>query len=92
MIIESFHPGKVKEIYLRFESKGRLMPENIKYVNSWIDVDLNTCFQLMEAPDEEALFPWIKNWEDLADFKIIPVLTSPEAKEQVLDLSSKKNV
>jgi hypothetical protein len=37
LIIENFHAGKVKELYQRFEEKGRLMPEGVHYVNSWVD-------------------------------------------------------
>ncbi len=49
MIIEKFKEGKVKELYQRFAEKGRLMPDRVNYVNSWIDEDVKTCFQLMPA-------------------------------------------
>ena len=83
-IIEQFHPGKVKELYQRFEEKGRMMPEGVSYINSWINKELTVCYQVMEADDINKLQEWISNWDDLADFEIIPVITSKEAKEKAL--------
>jgi hypothetical protein len=83
MIIEKFKDGKVKELYQRFEEKGRLMPNGVNYVNSWINEDVTTCFQLMETDSLESLHEWINNWKDLADFEIIPVISSTEAKAKV---------
>lgn len=83
MIIEKFHAGKVKSLYKRFEEKGRMMPDGVTYINSWITEDVTTCFQVMEADTFEKLNEWISNWNDLADFEIIPVLISPQAKEKV---------
>ena len=83
IIIEKFHPGKVKTLYKRFEEKGRLMPEGLIYINSWIDEHLTTCFQVMETDETEKIHEWISHWNDLANFEIIPVLTSAQAKEKV---------
>jgi ribosomal protein S18 acetylase RimI-like enzyme len=84
MVIESFHHGKVKEIYQRFDEKGRLMPEGLKYVNSWINEEVTKCYQVMECDDDSLLKEWISRWNDLADFEIVPVITSAKAKEKVL--------
>ena len=84
MIIERFHPNKIKELYERFDKKGRLMPEGVHYINSWIDEKLETCYQVMESESQEKLLEWISHWKDLADFEIIPVLTSAQAKAKVL--------
>ena len=83
MIIEKFHPGKVKNLYQRFEEKGRLMPEGVNYINSWIDSKINICYQVMESDSEVKIHKWISNWNDLADFEVIPVITSAQAKEKV---------
>jgi hypothetical protein len=83
MIIEKFHPFKVKELYERFEEKGRLMPEGLSYINSWIDENITTCFQVMETDSIEKIREWIGYWNDLADFEIIPVITSAQAKEKI---------
>lgn len=83
MIIERFYPGKVKELYKRSEEKGRMMPEGVTYINSWIDEQVSICYQVMESSSEEKLQEWISHWDDLAGFEIIPVITSAEAKTKV---------
>lgn len=30
-------------VYKRFHEKGRMMPEGVNYVNSWVAEDGNTC-------------------------------------------------
>jgi len=78
MVIEHFKEGVAPEIYRRFREKGRMMPEGLNYVSSWIDTNLKVCYQLMETEDP-ALFPrWTENWDHLMEFKIVPVRTSAE--------------
>jgi hypothetical protein len=84
MIIEKFHSGKVKTLYERFGTKGRLMPEGLHYIDSWIDEEVTTCYQLMESNDPGKIQEWISHWNDLMDFEVIPVITSAQAKEKVL--------
>jgi len=83
MIIERFKPGKVKELYRRFEEKGRMMPEGLTYINSWINEEVSVCYQVMETSSVEKLHEWIKNWNDLADFEVVPVISSAAAKQKV---------
>ncbi len=83
MIIETFHLGKVKELYKRFEEKGRQLPAGVNYINSWINENVEICYQLMESDSEKEIFEWIRHWADLADFQIIPVITSAQAKEKI---------
>jgi len=84
VIIEWYYPNKVKELYARFGEHGRNLPKGVKYINSWIDEDVTTCYQIMESESIEKLNEWIEFWEDLADFQIIPVINSIKAKEKVL--------
>jgi len=84
LIIEHFHSGKIKDMYERFDKKGRMMPEGVVYINSWIDEEVTTCYQIMESESEDKLKEWIRNWDDLVDFEIIPVITSAQAKAKVL--------
>ncbi len=83
LIIERFHPGKVKTLYKRFEENGRMLPEGVKYINSWIDTQLSICWQVMESDAEQKVHEWISCWNDLADFEVIPVITSAEAKQRI---------
>lgn len=77
MVIERFRhgPGPVRE---RFLSKGRLLPEGVEFVVSWITADGQGCFQLMETPDLASLDPWIANWRDLVDFEVVEIQPSNE--------------
>lgn len=84
MIIERFHPGKVKALYERFDQEGRLLPQGVTYLNSWIDEKVETCFQLMESETIDQIYQWIQAWDDLADFEVIPIISSAEAKAKVL--------
>ncbi|MFI5131121.1 MAG: DUF3303 domain-containing protein [Chitinophagales bacterium] len=83
MIIERFRPGKVREMYLRFADKGRMLPDGVKYIDSWINEPVTVCYQVMEAASVESLQVWIDNWKDLVDFEIVPVISSAEAKAKV---------
>jgi hypothetical protein len=79
MVIERFKDGAAPEIYQRFREKGRMLPEGLEYVSSWIDLDFKICWQLMQTEDFELFDRWIANWRDLIDFEIVPVRTSTEA-------------
>ena len=84
MVVERFRPGKVRDIYRRFAEKGRMMPDGLSNVDSWIIEDLSTCFQLMETDDFAKFAEWTGNWDDLADFEIRPVISSAEARTKAL--------
>lgn len=59
-----------------------MLPERVNYICSWADSTINTCYQVMESDSEEKLSTWISYWNDLADFEVIPVISSAEAKER----------
>ena len=79
MVVEHFKDAPA--IYRRLREKGRMMPEELEYVSSWIDVDLRICWQLMRAEDESLFRVWTDNWKDLMDFEVVPVRTSAEIRE-----------
>jgi len=81
MVIEHFRPGQAPEIYRRFGERGRMAPDDIVYLGSWVDLEFEGCFQLMKADSEERLRAWTMHWDDLVDFEIVPVRTSAEAAE-----------
>ncbi len=82
MIIEHYKPGKTEEIYNRLSEKGRMLPDGVEFVNSWIEDNLQKCYQVMKSETPEKLDEWINNWKDLVDFEIIRVLSSQEANEK----------
>lgn len=83
MIIEKFKRQDPVPVYRRFRDRGRLAPEGLQYISSWVDESLSRCFQVMETDDRRLLDKWIANWHDIVEFEIYPVLSSKEAQEKV---------
>ena len=78
MVIEHFRNGDPRPIGERFHRTGRLLPDGVQYHASWVDPAGARCFQIMEAPNSQSLDDWISRWNDLVEFEIVPVMTSPE--------------
>lgn len=83
MIIERFRNGDPLPVYRRFRDRGRLAPEGLRYVDSWVTEDLTVCYQVMECAERSLLDRWIAEWSDLVAFEIVPVMTSAEARAAV---------
>ena len=79
MVIETFRPGQATEVYRRFRDRGRMAPEGLWYISSWVDLGFRRCFQVMEADSEALLKEWADHWDDLVDFEIVQVRTSEQA-------------
>jgi hypothetical protein len=83
MVVERFTQGP-GPVYERAAEQGRLLPDGLVYLDSWIDERLDRCFQLMETDDPTLFDEWTARWSDLAEFEVVPVLSSAEARERVL--------
>lgn len=83
VVIEHFRDGDPRPVYDRFRRRGRLAPEGLRYVNSWVTDDLTRCYQVMECDNRELLDEWIAAWADLVAFEVHPVITSAEAASRV---------
>jgi Protein of unknown function (DUF3303) len=83
MIIERFKDRNAVPVYRRFRDQGRLAPDGLKYISSWVTTDLTTCYQLMECDDPQLLERWTERWRDLVDFEVLPIITSAEAVKQI---------
>jgi len=79
MVIERYRPGQAPEVYRRFRDRGRMAPAGLRYLSSWVDLDFERCFQLMEADDASLIDAWTGRWNDLVEFEVVPVRTSAEA-------------
>jgi hypothetical protein len=79
IIIENFRRGDAVPVYRRFRDHGRLAPEGLRYVASWVSQDLTRCVQIMECDDRTLLDEWLARWRDIVDFEVIPAMTSAEA-------------
>ena len=83
MIIEHFKNQDPVPIYRRLRDHGRLAPEGLQYLSSWVDLNLERCFQLMETERPQDLDAWVASWNDLVEFEVYPVISSMEAAERV---------
>jgi Protein of unknown function (DUF3303) len=81
MVIEKFKNRDAAPVYRRFDEKGRMMPDGLKYIDSWVEENFDRCFQLMETDDPALFRQWTENWDDLVDFEIVPVNSSAQARK-----------
>ena len=81
MVIERFRDSNAAAVYRCFREKGRMLPEGLNYVDSWVEVNLERCFQLLECNDARLLQEWIAQWHDLIEFEVLAVTSSKEATE-----------
>jgi len=79
MVIEKFRNHDAAAVYRRFRDNGRMLPDGLKYVDSWVEATFGRCFQLMECDDVKLLQQWIAHWDDLVDFEIVKVVNSKDA-------------
>ncbi len=78
MIVEDYRDGDPVPVYRRFNERGRMAPDGLRYVGSWITADHARCYQVMECDDERLIHEWISHWSDIVDFEVIPVVTSAQ--------------
>ena len=78
MVVERFRNQDAKSIYRRLRDKGRMMPDGLKFVSSWVSADVSRCFQLMECDDVTLFQRWVAEWSDLMEFEIVPVVAGKE--------------
>ena len=83
MIIERFKDGNAVPVYRRFRDRGRLSPEGVKYISSWVDEPVKCCYQVMETHDRRLLDQWMDNWKDIVDFEVHAVMTSDHAARKM---------
>ncbi|MBV8552300.1 MAG: ester cyclase [Acidobacteriaceae bacterium] len=83
MVVEHFKKKDAAAVYRRFRDCGRMTPEGLIYVSSWVDEKLERCYQLMETHDRKLLDEWMARWNDLVDFEVHPVITSKEAAGKI---------
>ena len=86
MVIERFRNRDAVAVYRRYREHGRMMPEGLKYVESWVEPDFDRCFQLMDCDDPRLFQQWTAQWQDLVEFEIVRVVTSEEAAEAISSL------
>ena len=84
MVIERFRDNDMIPIYKRVREAGRMLPDGLKYVDSWVEPNFSRCFQLMECDDLRLFQEWVLQWRGTgATFEIVPVLHSKDTREVV---------
>lgn len=83
IVVEHFRDRDPVPVYRRFRDRGRLAPDGLTYIGSWVTSDLAQCYQVMECADRQLLDDWMAQWRDLVDFEVVPVLSSSEAQAQL---------
>jgi hypothetical protein len=79
MVVERFKQRDAVAVYRRFRDRGRLMPDGLRYVSSWVETNWDRCFQLMECEDPALFDQWIAQWADLIEFEVVAVIPSKDA-------------
>jgi len=83
MVVEHFKNKNAAAVYRRFRDSGRMAPEGLVYVSSWVDDKFERCYQVMEAHDRRLLDTWMAKWSDLIDFEVHAVIPSNEAARKI---------
>src|SRR5437588_4577069 len=81
MVIERFKGRDPTPIYARLREQGRSLPDGLRYLDSWVEVNLDRCFQLMDCDDSVLLQRWVLEWRDLVEFEVVPVSPSKAVRE-----------
>lgn len=84
MVIERFKDNDMLPVYRHVRDRGRMIPDGLKYVDSWVEPNFGRCFQLMECDDLRLLQEWVLQWNGTGvTFEIVPVVPSKETREVV---------
>ena len=83
LVIEKYKDENPVPVYRRFRAQGRRMPDGLRYVSSWVNESITRCYQIMETDHYGLLEEWMKNWDDIVEFEVLPVLTSEEASRKM---------
>ena len=63
MVIERFRDDDMVPIYKKVRDSGRMMPEGLTYLDSWVEPNFSRCFQLMECDDLRLFQEWVLQWK-----------------------------
>jgi Protein of unknown function (DUF3303) len=84
MVIERFQDNDMVPIYKRVRDGGRMLPDGLKYIDSWVEPNFSRCFQLMECDDLKLFQQWALMWRGSgATLEIVPVVSSKETRDVV---------
>jgi hypothetical protein len=85
MVVERFAPGCKAKVYERFHQKGRMLPDRLTYLHSWLEKDGDRCFQLMETDNPSLFETWSRHWKDLVTIEVVELGEKPIGDAQPSD-------
>ena len=84
MVIERFQDNDMVPIYQQVRDGGRMLPDGLEYIDSWVEPNFSRCFQLMRCNDLKLFQEWALQWRGFgATFEIVPVVSSKETRDVV---------
>jgi hypothetical protein len=84
MVIERFRDNDMVPVYRRVRESGRMLPEGLEYIDSWVEPNFGRCFQLMECDDLRLLQEWVLQWRGTGvTMEIVPVVRGQDTREIV---------
>lgn len=84
MVIETFRDADMVPVYQRLRERGRMLPDGLEFVDSWVEAGFGRCFQLMRCADPALLQEWVLGWRGAGvSFEIVPVVPSAETRALV---------
>jgi hypothetical protein len=84
MVIERFRDNDMVPIYQQVRDGGRMLPEGLEYVESWVEPNFSRCFQLMRCDDLRLFQEWALQWRGFGvTLEIVPVVTSADTRAVV---------
>ncbi len=84
MVIERFRDNDMVPVYRRLRDEGRMLPDGLEYVDSWVEPNFSRCFQLMRCDDARLFQAWVLRWRGLGvTIEIVPVVPSKETRALV---------
>ena len=84
MVIERFRDHDMVPVYERLRGRGRMLPDGLRYVDSWVELNFSRCFQLMECDDLRLFQEWTLAWRGTGvTIEIVPVVGSKETQAVV---------
>ena len=86
MVIERFKDRDALAVYRRFRERGRMLPDGLTFVESWVEANCDRCFQVMACEDPRLLQRWAAQWRDLVEFEFVPVAPGKETAAALMPL------
>jgi hypothetical protein len=73
MVIERFRDNDMVPIYQKVQDSGRSLPDDLEYLDSWVEPNFSRCFQLMRCNDVRLFQQWVLSWRGFGvNIEIVP--------------------